>query len=723
MPDTQPNNPSSNDPLDSNILSGESSVAESDVAESNDETKSIGLPVLGEKPESPPVVALLGNPNAGKTTLFNSLTGLRAKTANFPGTTVDYRHGTLTIESKKFSLIDLPGAYSLEATSPDEEVTREYLLNNDADMILVVVDATNLQRNLFLVSQLIELETPVVVALNMIDSATSQGLKIDVKQLQKELDCPVVSISAKTGENISQLKTVIANQFEHGCETAVSKDVCGSCNGCQYAARYDWAESVSNSSVDRSGVTRDPSKTTLAIDKVVTHPVIGLACFSGVGLLTFMFIFWFASFPMELMDWLFGTAGEVVGGWMPEGDFQGLVTEGIIGGVGGMLIFLPQIMILFFMISLLEDSGYLARAAFVMDRLMYKVGLPGKAFVPMLSAHACAIPAIMATKVIDDKRDRLKTILILPLMTCSARLPVYSMVVAILFPSQPILAALTFAIAYSLGIIVALIIAFIFKMTILPGETKPLVIELPPYRFPSFRNAFLTSIDRAKMFIKKAGTVILLFSIGLWFLATYPKTAESDLSESQTKQLTELRSQEEAAEAEKVAAKTAANDQQEMGDQQEVGDNDDDEEEEKAPSEIYFESIKSENSFAGRIGKTVQPVFAPLGYDWKLTVGIINSFAAREVVVSTLAILYGTSEDGLTDSLKEAKRADGTKVFNTATCLSVLVFFIFAMQCLPTTAIVKRETGGWFWAIFQIVYMTVLAYGLAFLAYRIGLMF
>lgn len=672
------------------------------------------LPVLGDKPESPPIIALLGNPNAGKTTLFNSLTGLRAKTANFPGTTVDYRHGTITIGEQKFSIIDLPGAYSLEATSPEEEVTRDYLKNDDADMVLVVVDATHLQRNLFLVSQLLELQTPIIVALNMIDAATSQGLKIDVQKLQKELDCPVVAISAKTGENIPQLKTVITNQFEHGCETAVSKDVCGSCKGCQFAARYDWAESVSNSAVDRSGVTKDPSKATLAIDKVVTHPVIGLACFAAVGLLTFMFIFWFASFPMEWMDWLFGTAGEVIGSWLPDGDFQGLVTEGIIGGVGGMLIFLPQIMILFFMISLLEDSGYLARAAFVMDRLMYKVGLPGKAFVPMLSAHACAIPAIMATKVIDDKQDRLKTILILPLMTCSARLPVYAMVVAILFPGQPMFAALTFAVAYSLGIIVALIIAFIFKMTILPGETKPLVIELPPYRFPSFRNAFLTSVDRAKMFSKKAGTVILLFSIGLWVLATYPKTNEADLTEGQSQQLAELRSQDEIAKNEAISKQSGI----ETDDaDQESG------EEEKTPSELYLESIESENSLAGQIGKTVQPVFAPLGYDWKLTVGIINSFAAREVVVSTLAILYGTSEDGLTESLKSAKNPDGSKVFTTATCLSVLVFFIFAMQCLPTSAVVKRETGGWYWAIFQIVYMTVLAYGLAFIAYRIGLMF
>lgn len=685
------------------------SASEADVVK-----KSAGLPVLGEKPKSPPIVALLGNPNAGKTTLFNSLTGLRAKTANFPGTTVDYRHGAITIGGQKFSVIDLPGAYSLEATSPEEEVTRDYLKNDDADMVLVVVDATNLQRNLFLVSQLLELETPVIVALNMIDAATSQGLKINVQKLQKELGCPVVAISAKTGENIAQLKTVIANQFEHGCETAVSKDVCGSCNGCQFAARYDWAESVSNRAVDRSGVTKDPSKATLAIDRIVTHPVIGIVCFAAVGLLTFMFIFWFASFPMEWMDWLFGTAGKVVGSWLPDGDFQGLVTEGIIGGVGGMLIFLPQIMILFFMISLLEDSGYLARAAFVMDRLMYRVGLPGKAFVPMLSAHACAIPAIMATKVIDDKQDRLKTILILPLMTCSARLPVYAMVVAILFPSQPIFAALTFAVAYSLGIVVALMIAFVFKMTILPGETKPLVIELPPYRFPSFRNAFLTSIDRAKMFIKKAGTVILLFSIGLWVLATYPKTNEADLTETQSQQLAELRLQDQIAK--NKAQANQANDESGRADQ-ESG------EEEKTPSELYFESIESENSLAGQIGKTVQPVFAPLGYDWKLTVGIINSFAAREVVVSTLAILYGTSEDGLTESLKVAKRPDGTKVFTTATCLSVLVFFVFAMQCLPTTAVVKRETGGWYWAIFQIVYMTVLAYGLAFIAYRIGLMF
>lgn len=650
-----------------------------------------GLPVLASSPGPIPKIALLGNPNAGKTSLFNLLTGLRAKTANFPGTTVDYRFANVEFGEQNTKLIDLPGAYSLEATSPEEEVTRNYFQDGTADLVVVVVDATNLHRNLFLVSQLIEYKTPIVVALNMMDEAEKQGIKIDVPQLKEELQVPVVAISAKTGLNIDQFKTVIGNQIKHGCQEAVSQNVCGSCQGCQYAARFDWAEGISNRTVDRSQTQSSPSKTQIAVDKMVTNPITGLICFSIVGIFTFMVIFWFASFPMDFMDGLFGLAGSTVGQWLPEGDLRSLITDGVIGGVGGMLIFLPQIMLLFFMISLLEDSGYLARAAFVMDRLMHRVGLPGKAFIPMLSAHACAIPAIMASRVIENKKDRLKTILILPLMTCSARLPVYAMVVAILFPDQPVFAALIFAAAYSLGILVALVIAFCLKISILPGPTQSLVIELPPYRFPSLRNAFLTSVDRATMFVKKAGTMILLFSIGLWILATYPKTSEKDLSIAQTQRLTQLRTDDLANETDNAT--------------------------------IFLRGIKAENSFAGQIGKTIQPVFSPLGYDWRLTVGILNSFAAREVVVSTLAVLYGSEDDDeekLIDSLKNARTTDGQKVFTVPTCLSVLVFFIFAMQCLPTTAVVRRETGGWKWAIFQLVYMTVLAYILAWLTFSIA---
>ena len=658
----------------------------------NQEENRPGLTVLNKSGEPAPkkkVIALIGNPNAGKTSLFNSLTGLKAKTANFPGTTVDFRQGNLKCGDDWVDLIDLPGAYSLHPSSPEEEVAAEFIQSKKADLLLVVVDATNLSRNLLIVSELVEDTTPIVIALNMIDEAEKQGIKIDVTQLQEKLRCPVVAISARSGQNIGQLKTVVANQFEHGCESFVGQDVCGGCQGCHFAARFDWAEKIAGEAA--GGGSGKVSPRTKAIDKLVTHPVWGLMFFSLVGLATFMIIFWLAAFPMDWMDGLFGLAGSTVGSWIPAGDFNSFVTDGLIGGVGGMLIFLPQIMLLFFMISLLEDSGYLARAAFVMDRLLYRVGLPGKAFVPMLSAHACAIPAVMASRVIDDRKDRLKTILILPLMTCSARLPVYAMVVAILFPHQPLFAALTFALAYSLGIVVAIVMALVFKLTILPGETRHLVIELPPYRRPSLKNAFLTSLDRAKIFIKKAGTVILLFSMALWVLATYPKTSEDQLSKQKLAALQEARMLDQANDTDKA--------------------------------EKLLATFESENTFAGRIGRTIQPVFAPLGFDWKITVGVLNSFAAREVVVSTLAVLYGTEDDdeeALISSLEKAEDSEGRKVFDLPTCLSLLVFFVLAMQCLPTTAVVKRETGGWFWAIFQIVYMTVLAYSMAWIAYQVG---
>lgn len=656
------------------------------------ESGSSNLKILGQG-NADRVVALVGNPNAGKTSLFNSLTGLKAKTANFPGTTVDFRQGHLKCGDYSIELVDLPGAYSLHPSSPEEKVAAEFVHQQKADLLVVVVDATNLSRNLLIVSELVEEKTPVVIALNMIDEAESKGLDIDVPKLQDKLQCPVVAVSARSGQNLDQLKTVIANHFEHGCETVVGQDICGGCKGCHFAARFDWAEKVVDETVRGKG-SQSVSPRTKAIDKWVTHPFWGLVFFSLVGLATFIIIFWLAAFPMDWMDGLFALAGSTVGGWIPEGDINSLVTDGLIGGVGGMLIFLPQIMLLFFMISLLEDSGYLARAAFVMDRLLHRVGLPGKAFVPMLSAHACAIPAVMASRVIDDRKDRLKTILILPLMTCSARLPVYAMVVAILFPSQPLFAALTFALAYSLGIIMAILMALIFKLTILPGETRHLVIELPPYRRPSLRNAFLTSLDRAKIFVKKAGTVILLFSIGLWVLATYPKTSEDQLSLQQQSTLQEFRRL--------------------------------DEENQTESADRYMAMIESENSFAGRIGRTLQPVFQPLGFDWKITVGVLNSFAAREVVVSTLAILYGTEEDdevAIIEALNKAEDSSGKKVFDVPTSLSLLVFFVLAMQCLPTTAVVKRETGSWNWAIFQIVYMTVLAYFMAWIAHQIGLAF
>lgn len=647
-------------------------------------------------PQTKPLtIALVGNPNAGKTSLFNRLTGLRAQTANFPGTTVEHRRGNVRLGELSATLIDLPGLYSLDAVTPEERVAKNALEGKLArrpapDVVLIVVDSMNLQRNLFLVSQVLELQKPTIVALNMSDEADRQGLEIHLQQLQEQLDCRAVRVSARTGQGLDELTTALQQVAAEATVPRINAKLlqCGSCSGCQYAARYDWAESVSTSAV--SGEAATHGRLTEAIDRVLTHRIGGLICFAAVMVVTFMLIFWVAQVPMEMIDWLFAVVGQAIGRWIPAGDFNSLITDGVIGGVGGMLVFLPQICLLFFMLALLEDTGYLARAAFVMDRLMYRVGLPGKAFVPLLSAHACAIPAIMSSRVIEDRRDRLATIMVIPLMTCSARVPVYAMVMALLFPNDPLLAALLFAGAYALGIVAALVMAWVFKKTLLKGRTKPLVIELPNYRMPSIRNALLQTIDRAAVFVKNAGTVILAISLILWALATYPKTAPENLPSEVQAQVAELRAAGEEGAVENLIS------QQQL-----------------------------RQSFAGRMGTTIQPVFAPLGFDWKMSVGVVSSFAAREVIVSTLAVLYGLGEDGADENLdslygrlRTSTHPDGSPVFTPAACLSLLVFFVLAMQCLPTQAIARRETGGWKWPMLQLGYMTVLAYVAALVTYQ-----
>ncbi|HEX6961306.1 MAG TPA: ferrous iron transporter B [Lacipirellula sp.] len=657
-----------------------------------------GCPTAGESVAAGAVtIALVGNPNAGKTSLFNRLTGLRAKTANFPGTTVEHRRATLRIDGLTATLVDLPGLYSLEATTADEQIAADALMGKlpgmpAADVILQVVDATNLERNLFLTSQVLELKRPMVAALNLSDAAERQGLKFDLAELRQRLGCPVVPVSARTGQGIDELvhEVTLAARHQPAPEIHADLAACGSCRGCRYSARYDWAESVRTVSMQGDPVRH--GRISEAIDRVLTHRVAGLLAFAAVMALTFLVIFWAAKFPMNLIDGLFGLAGKTVGRWIPEGDLNSLVTDGIIGGVGGMLVFLPQICLLFFVLALLEDSGYMARAAFVMDRLMHKVGLPGKAFVPLLSAHACAIPAIMSTRVIEDRRDRLATILVLPLMTCSARIPVYAMVTALLFPHAAVKAAGLFTAAYALGIIAALAMAWIFKHTLLKGPIRPLVIELPNYRLPSLRNALLLTYDRAMAFITTAGTTILVISLVLWALATYPKTAVEEMPAAVQAQLAEL---------------TAAGDEE--------------------AAEALVEQQELEHSFAGRIGQSIEPVFAPLGFDWKMSVGVLSSFAAREAIVSTLAVLYGLGADGAEEgvdailgAMQTAKHPGGGLVFTTATCLSLLVFYVLAMQCLPTQVVARRETGSWKWPLLQLGYMTLLAYSAAALTYQVA---
>ncbi len=647
-------------------------------------------------------VALVGNPNAGKTTLFNSLTGLRAKTANFPGTTVLHKTAELQLPGGPVELLDLPGLYSLQATTPEERVAQE-VIDQDTpesrlDAAILVVDATNLERNLFLVSQFLERNVPAVIALTLWDVAQAEGLRVDPARLAQELGCPVVPLDARSGDGNEALRAALEQVLAEGrlrIPILNPDRACQSCSTCPFQNRYTWTEGVAARCMAPSRMIRGAR--TEKIDRVLAHPFIGLLAFFGVMAALFFLIFQIASLPMELIDHLFTVAGTALSRALPDNDLRSLLVDGIIGGVGGILVFLPQICILFFFLALIEDTGYLARAAFVMDRLMRRIGLPGKAFVPLLTAHACAIPAILATRVIEDRRDRLITILIAPLMTCSARIPVYTMVIALLFPHQPGWAALTFTGAYALGIVAALTMAFLFKRTILPGETRPLVLELPNYRVPSLRTALLHMYDQARVFVRQAGTLILLMSIGLWALATYPKSEpppEAAALEEQARHLASTQTEESAALAEQAA---------QLADQHAL-----------------------EHSIAGRLGRLLEPVLAPLGFNWQIGIGIITSFAAREVIVSTLAVVYGVGSDeaeeeprSLLDALRSSTRADGTPVFGLATCLSLLVFYVLAAQCLPTQAATRKETGSWKWAVFQLAYMSVLAYAAAFATFQI----
>ncbi|MFT5240404.1 MAG: ferrous iron transport protein B [Candidatus Promineifilaceae bacterium] len=654
-------------------------------------------------------IALVGNPNAGKTALFNRLTGLRARTGNFPGTTVERHVGRFDIGDHSVEVVDLPGMYSMTPATPEEHVGHDMLFGKipgvaRPDGIVFIIDADNLERNLFLLSQVREFDFPVIVALNMIDVAARHGIQIDTERLSVELGCPVVSIIAKTGTGLDTLKLAIRSWIPAQPRTVIPLVVadaalddcaCAGCCGCAFKKRFDYTEKIADRCSQHPAVA-SPRRTE-AIDRILTNTFTGVPAFFGVMLAVFYLIFSAASIPMELIDGLFANIGGWITNTLPDGALRSLLVEGIIGGVGGILVFLPQICILFFFLGLLEDTGYLPRAAFVMDRLMRRVGLPGSAFVPLLTSHACAIPGIMATRVISDERDRLVTILIAPLMTCSARLPVYAMVTALIFPDEPLKAALVFTGAYALGIVAALTMAFVFKKTILPGESKPIILELPGYKVPCLRSAFLHTFDRAKIFVQQAGTMILLISVVLWAAATYPKPGNAP-EVDQLQQQVALAS----AAGNMTEAKTLSSQASNLQHQFEL-----------------------EYSVAGRLGKFIEPVVRPLGFDWQIGIGVLTSFAAREVIVSTLSIVYGVGADageenpeGLYDTLRKATRADGSAVFTTATGLSLLVFYVLAMQCLPTQIVTKRETGSWKWAIFQLVYMTVLAYGASFATYQ-----
>lgn len=626
-------------------------------------------------------VALAGNPNAGKTTLFNALTGMRMQTGNFAGTTVSKKTGLCKIPDRTIEIIDLPGMYSLQATSVEEQVAGEVLMGSNPAyskpvMVVAVLDATNLERNLFLFSHLTECDLPMVVALTMVDRAHQEGLDVNIPALETALGCRVIPLNVEKQQGIAELKTAIGDMFTWGVAEyprphKPSEDVkCGvGCQGCPFHGRFTWSEQIVSQVIKTRHAA--PGRLTDSLDEVLTHPVLGVLAFLGIMFVVFYAIFSVATVPMDLIETAFEALGDLTAGLIPAGDLQSLLRHGVIGGVGGVLVFLPQICLLFLMLAILDDSGYLSRAAFVMDRVMRRVGLPGTAFVPMLSGHACAIPAIMASRVISNPRDRLVTILVLPLTSCSARIPVYVLMVTLLFPEQPGYAAAALVGAYTLGIVSALTAAWCLKKTILPGESEALLLEMPAYKLPNLKNALLHTWEKAVIFLKQAGTVILLISIGLWVLSTYPKT---DIPTG-------------------IAPEIA-------------------------------EKIQLEHSMAGRIGKAMEPMIRPLGFDWQIGIGILSSFAAREAIISGLSIVYGIGESGaenqnlLVENLRQATRTDGTPVFTVATCLSLLVFYVLAMQCLPTQAVTKAETGSWKWAGFQLLYMSILAYVASLMVYQ-----
>jgi ferrous iron transport protein B len=600
-------------------------------------------------------VALVGPPNCGKSTLFNRLTGLRQKTANFPGVTVERHHGIVRLSTgKELELMDLPGTYSLTPRSEDERITDDLLRGRMPevcvpDAVLLVLDSTNLGRNLVMAAPMLALEKPILVVLNMADELRQGGGEVDVEALAERLGAPVVLVSAKKGEGLEGIHAFLESTFK--APAPVELPVLQSPPSCR-----EWAGQVAAESAYRPPVA---PVWTRRLDGVFLHNWLGPLVFLGVVVAVFQTIFYAAIPFMDGVDWMVTTSGAWLEVVMPDSLLKDLLVQGIWAGVGSVLIFLPQILLLFLFIGILEDSGYLARAAIIADRTMAKVGLQGKSFIPLLSAYACAVPAIMATRTIENKRDRLATILIAPFMTCAARLPVYTLVIAAFIPSGPLLGpflgtrAAALLSLYVLGFLAALITARVLKSTVLKSDRTPFVMELPPYRWPTLESIGLRLLDRSKVFLRRAGTVILGVSVGLWILASLPVVdgVAPDIQES----------------------------------------------------------------LAGTMGRTIEPIIEPLGFDWKIGVGLVTSLAAREVIVGTLGTLHGIEGDETSTGLQDALRQDLT----LGGAAALLVFFAFAMQCMSTVAMVKRETGGWKIPILQFAYMGVLAYAAAFAANRL----
>ena len=602
-----------------------------------------------------PKIVLVGNPNCGKSSLFNNLTKLKQKITNVPGTTIENKVGTVTQGKRKIELIDTPGTYSFNPKSLDEkEAIRVFFEDPPPDTILYIADASNLKRNLFYFSQLAQHRTPMILALNMIDIADFKGFEIDIERLEKELGIRVFKINARTGEGVNSLKKALfQDQF-------VPHYTFGSENDHTHESHYDSIAKLLNKTTK---IKTKRELITGKIDAFATHPVLGYLIFLLVLLFIFQSVFTLASYPMDWIENGFGMLGEYLTEILPDGWLKKLIIHGLVAGIAGVVVFVPQIAILFFFMSLLEDTGYMARVSFIMDKMLRGLGLSGKSVVPLLSGAACAIPAIMSTRNIENWKDRLITIMVTPLMSCSARLPVYTLLISMAIPNTPVfglisLQALVMLSMYVLGTVAALVAAVVFKWFIKYNIPSYFIMELPVYHSPRWGNIWVNCWQKSRSFVTEAGKVILIISVVLWFLASYgPKVDQS------------------------------------LGIQ---------------------ESPTLEQSYAGHFGKAIEPSIAPIGFDWKIGIALITSFAAREVFVGTMSTIYSVGDEDNFDQLREKMNKDrhknGEPVYSLAVILSLMVFYAFAMQCMSTLAVVYKETRSWKWPMIQFGYMTVLAY-------------
>lgn len=650
-------------------------------------------------------IALVGNPNSGKTSVFNQLTGLNQKVGNFPGVTVDKKVGQLKFQQVTHELIDLPGIYSLYPKTQDEEVVYDILRHPDhpdyPDRILVVVDASNLERNLLLFTQVLDLGVPVTMALNMTDVAESKGLVIDTDKLSEVLGgIKIVPIIARTGEGMDRL----VNEVVHDAPPVAAKPFLGGefdkgqfliddpdDRKNRVEQRYKKIRQVLSFVVRQRPVSRSIVERHRKVDKFLTHPVFGYLVFLGVLLIIFQAIFAWAEWPMDLIDSLFLTASAWVQNTLPEGVFTDLLAEGILPGLGGVVIFIPQITLLFAFIFILEETGYMSRVVFILDRFMRPFGLNGRSVVPLISGVACAIPAIMATRTIDNWKERLITIMVTPLMSCSARLPVYTLLIALVVPEEYIgpfnLKGLVLLGLYLIGLIAALLAALVSKWIVKSKQKSFLVLELPLYKMPRWNNLFITLWEKVRLFVFDAGKVIFSISIILWVLASY---GPGDRIEEAVNQIPQPTKEVEVTAYEKQVS-----------------------------------SVALSNSYIGILGHAIEPAIRPLGYNWQIGIALITSFAAREVFVGSMATIYSVGEDFDSEETliqrmsKETNRITGEPVYTLASGLSLMIFYAFAMQCMSTLAIVLRETKNWKYPLIQLVYMTGLAYVAAFITYQL----